>query len=102
MMSTRGMSLPLREPRQEQPVRRDVFPIRNLAARNFGAVPPEHLLQFLPAEPFLPLRSFQPSPLLRVLIDDHDPPARSHHAAELRHRAFDIDGVLERFGGIST
>src|ERR1700722_9632238 len=94
--------LPLRQPSQEQTVRRDVFPIRNRAARYLGEMPPEQLLQFLSPEPLLPLGSFQPAPLFRVFVDNYDAPAGPNHAADFGDGYVDLNRMFERLGGVGA
>ena len=40
--------------------------------------------------------------MLGVLVDDRDPAAGLHHAADLAHRLFDLHGVLQRLRGIGA
>ena len=55
---------------------------------------------FIAPEPTLPLRRLQATPVLRVLVDDHQPPAGLQHATQLGNGGFNLHRVFERFGCI--
>ena len=64
-------------------VGRHVFPIGYEIAQYLAAMAAEQFLQFPAMEPLLPGRSFEPPPMFRVLVDDHNPSPRTNHPAHL-------------------
>src|SRR5689334_6890625 len=73
------------EPRQEQAVRLDIFPIGNEAAGHLAADAAQESFELFAREPFFPLGSFEASPLLRIFVDNRDAPAGLDYAADLTH-----------------
>ena len=56
----------------------------------------QHSLQLFSLEPFFPLGSFQPAPLLGILIDDYHAAARFHDTAHFGNCRIDVHRVLQR------
>jgi hypothetical protein len=90
----------LGEPGEEETVGRDVFPVTDGVGFGLAAVAAEEFEEFFFVEPGLPWRGFQAAPVFGVLVDDDEAAAGFEDAAEFGDRAFDIDGVFERFGGV--
>ena len=90
------------EPRQEEAVGLDFFPVGNRAARYRFAMPTQQFFQFTAAEPALPCRRFQSPPGSDVLIDDRDPATGFDYSAQFFHCFRDIDRVFERFSRIGA
>src|ERR1035437_7036916 len=91
-----------RQPRQEQTVRLDVFPVGHEATGNLAAIAPQQAFQFLAREPFLPLRSVQAAPVFGVLIDNRDAPAGLYHAADFAYRLCDLHRMFQALGGVGA
>ncbi len=60
----------------------------------------QEALEFAAGEPPFPFGRLQASACAGVFVNNDDPPARLHHAADLAHGFVDFDRVLQAFGSI--
>ena len=60
----------------------------------------QHRLKFFLTEPAFPSRRLKATPVIDILVYDDELAAGLEHTAELGDGGFNVDGMLQTFGGV--